>query len=57
MSRHLEELIITYKSCSVYVAVLHLGHIGELTGEENVLRNHWDLKLKARKFKFMLLIK
>lgn len=34
----------TYKSCSACVAFLQLRHHSELIGEENVLRNHRDLR-------------
>lgn len=33
----------TYESRSSRAAVVQLGHLGELVGEENVLGNHWDL--------------
>lgn len=35
----------TYKPCSSWAAVLQLGHVSELTGKENVLRDHWDLRM------------
>lgn len=38
---------ITYKSCGSWAAVFQLGHISELTGKENVLRDHWDLNISS----------
>lgn len=35
---------LTHEPRSTRAAVLQLGHLGELIGEENVLGNHWDLR-------------
>lgn len=34
----------TDKPCRVVIALLQLGHLSELAGEENVLRYHRDLR-------------
>lgn len=43
----------TYKPCSGRAAVLQLGHLGELVGEENVLWYRWDLEVKHTEFNYI----